>query len=376
MTIVALAGFEQGTALKTLLTSGTTSFVTSPNIGGGTYSLRVNPVTTGVGHVQLGAFGADGDLAAFNVATAWATFKFRVDTLPASGDEIICGLQNTLNNQKFRVRIGADGKLYGYNQAATLVASGTTVLSTGVTYVIGLKVGTSATVGAYEVTINGVSEWSGTTNTTANNNGRLILGKIANVNGNTVDCYFDDAIIDDTAYAAQASSVASLANATANGSTMSWTTGTNASNYLEVDETVSDHTDYVKNDGLSANQVAVFAHKSMATLGITGSQILAADFMTTFRENTAVTSSYKTRCISGATTTDTTGFDGSTGIAIIGNTLVTDPNTSAAWTETALNASEVGGIETLAVSDRMTWVGVEVGYLPAVTKNLLLLGVS
>ena len=68
-----------------------------------------------------------------------------------------------------------------------------------------------------------------------------------------------------------------------------------------------------------------------------------------------------------------------TGGAYLSTTYATDPDTAGAWSTAAIDALEVGGIETAAVSTRLQDVHVYVEYTDAVASSngsLMLMGVG
>jgi hypothetical protein len=81
----------------------------------------------------------------------------------------------------------------------------------------------------------------------------------------------------------------------------------------------------------------------------------------------------------GTTNTDLATVALTTGGAYISTTYATDPDTAGAWSTSAIDALEVGGIETAAVSTRLQDVHVYVEYTEAVASasgSLMLMGVG
>lgn len=362
MAIVAFAGGETGVLGDEVNNSGTTSVVTSP-VKSGTYAYRSNPTTTAAGNLGLQGYQADGTMnnAAYSAATAYHNAWFYVATLPAANDEPIFRARSG-TTQKLELRINSSGNLVAYDRTGTLIATGSTALSLNTWYNIGIKVGTGASA-SYEVQIDGVSELSSATvDLATGNNNNVQWGKANNRNGQTVDFYFDALVTDDAQF--NNGLVAKLSQPTANGAVMQWTAGTGASDYTQVIPIPRTNATYVTSTG-SAGDVARFTTQSLSTLGISGQTIKAVAFIAFMRENSATTSDSKLRVVSGATTTDTTGNDGGTGVTTYGNILNTDPNTGSAWTETNFNAVEYGAIESNAVATRCIWTGAYILYVPS-----------
>lgn len=85
------------------------------------------------------------------------------------------------------------------------------------------------------------------------------------------------------------------------------------------------------------------------------------------------------RTRSGTTNTDLAAVALTTGGAYLSTTYATDPDTAGAWSTAAIDALEVGGIETAAVSTRLQDVHVYVEYTEAVASSngsLMLMGIG
>jgi len=325
-------------------------------------SLEVNPTTTAVGWVEVVGVGTNGTNTAFSLATTYVSFYFNCITAPATGsEEIIQVRQGT--NIKFTVRIDSAMKLHGYNAGGTTqVGTGTTVLNALEWYRLDLKVGSSATVGAYELKINGATEWSGTTNTNANNATNVRFGKVADRSGQSVDFYYGPLIIDDAAYQSENYFYGTSWSPSANGSTMDWTNGTAPSDYSQVSEVPPDNTTYVRNTGTAAGQVALFDFENRSNIGFDLNSIpLSVKARIRIAEDAATTSSQKVRMRSqNSTNADSAGFNGTTTYGTLSLLRNTDPHTSAAWTGAALDDIEIGALESNAVADRCSFVMLDI----------------
>jgi len=356
-----------GSGLETVefdAVGGTEGMVASPVWGPtSSYSFNTNPATTAVGWAQISGLATTGIDAAFSITTTYVSFYFQYLIKPASADEEIIQVRQG-TNIKFAVRIDSAGKLYGYNAGGTtLVASGTKVLAQDTWYRLDLKVGSSATVGAYELKINGVTEWSGTTNTNANNATNVRIGKVANRNSNTVAYFYGLVVIDDANYVADPIFYGGTLLPNANGSTMQWTSGTGASDYTQVNEIPPSNTQYVKNSGAAAGQIGLFNFQSRADdLIDNNATFYAVKARLRLAEDVAATSAQLIRVRSGSTNSDSATRDGGTTYANVSRLLATDPATSAAWTGSAIDAIEAGAVENNAVSDRLSWAAVDVLY--------------
>jgi len=373
MAIVNYTGFETGASDSEYPgLSGTASIVTTP-VKTGTYSLRVNPTTTGVGFLNFQNLDAAGIDAEFNIVTSYIQFNFRYAVKPAANSEMIFRARTTAFALKANVRIDSAGKLSIYDSTNTIIGSaGATVLAVDTWYGIRIKIGTGATA-AYEVQINTgsgfVSELSGTADLTTSNMAYPNLGKPADSNGNTVDFFYDDYIIDNADYPT-AGAVVKAIIPTANSGTMTWTSGTGASNYTQVDDRPYDDADYVMSPTTGNPNIGLFTGASMATLGISGT-ILALKLVGRLRENTTVSSASFIRIKSSMSTADTTAVNRTTTLAnSIYKMALVDPATSVAWTTSGLDAVEFGAVENNAVSTRLTSILAMVLYAPATTIGI------
>lgn len=370
---MALVNFQtMGSGLETVefdAVGGTNSMVTTPLWTKSTYSFRCNPATTATGFAQISAFAATGIDAVFSTTNTYISLYFQYATAPSVSDEPILQVRQSTNT-KFEVRIDSAGKLYGYNSALTLVKSGTTALTANTWYRLDLSVGSSATVGAYELKINGVSEWSGTTNTLLANATNVRIGKHTNRNGNTVDFYYGPVVVDDAAFVSEPNFYVATLMPNANGSTMNWTNGTAPSDYTQVNERPPSNTNYVRNTGLSAGQIALFRVQPRSTYSIdSNASYIALKGRIRAGEDVTATSAQLIRVRSGSTNSDSSTRDGTTTLTSVSRLLTTDPATGAAWTGSAIDAVEVGAVENNAVADRLSWAAVDLLYTIPVTPS-------
>jgi len=178
-----ICGWECGVDGLEMTGLGTGITVISTGVRSGTYCLRVNPTTTGSGY--RGPVNNSGSNFNFTLPAA-ARFGFKADTLPAANSEELCNIWG------MTLRINASGVLLLYN-GTSLVATGTKVLSTGSWYTIELYAPTG--VGTGKVRVYAQNQAPGADEFTWSNNfsgGSVILGKINDRNGNTVDFKYDD----------------------------------------------------------------------------------------------------------------------------------------------------------------------------------------
>lgn len=360
---VQIEGFESGGNEGCQSVTGTSS-VSSTTFRTGGYSFRANPTTTAVGNCRLATMSAAGvPTTAFGAATLYARFYFRAATLPGSGDEEIFVVLDTAGTQKAAVRINSSGNLIVYNNANVSQGTGTTALATNTWYRIELQTTTNASASAFELRIDGATEDSGTATQGSTNHGSYRLGKGTNRSGQTVDFFYDDVSIDNSAFPGVGA--IQRMDADSNGSTAQWTAGSGSSNHLEVDDVPTDgDTTYIAK-GSAASQTHLFGLESSASAGISGT-INAVKGHVRCRESTSGTSANLIRIRSGSTNSDSTTTNMGTTFASYFRLLTVDPDDSAAWTTTDLDGVEVGPVDTSALSTvRCTSVHLQVDYTEA-----------
>jgi len=190
-----LSGFETGQVNDWVRSSGTVAMETT-TVNSGAYSLRVNPTTTAVGYVEH-----DLNDPASNNDTLTARFYFRYATKPTAGnEELFFGTGGGTAVDAFGFRLDSDGHINLYSHPSgggyTLRASGTTALSVDTWYLIDvfIEITAGATADQVVLQINGVEEFN-TTYVFATGSSEplpVFLGKRVDINGQTVDFFFDD----------------------------------------------------------------------------------------------------------------------------------------------------------------------------------------
>lgn len=359
--VTNLIGFETGTLTFDINALSGTGNANSGTVNTGTYSFEANPTTVNTGFINFGIqYLATGQM---DVSTSIGTntftcFYFDYATKPTVNYEEIFRVRTGGGSDKFFMGLDSSGKLIAYDSTAAPIATSTTVLSSGTWYQLCIKVGTGA-AGAYELKINGVSEFSGTASLTVTAAGSISMGKINNRNGNGVDYFFDDISVDTAAYNP---GVVKQLIPNAAGTTNNWTGGTNASDWNEVKQIPSDaDTTYVKS--ITANDVALFNVTDTATAGITGT-VSGVKVISIERDEGGV-SGLQTELSSSGVVASTTTNDPAAAYVQRGKIVATDPNTSAAWTLAGVDAVQVGILNTLSIASRMTSEFLQVLYTPA-----------
>ena len=345
-------GFEAGSAPAEHSIISNSS-VQSSIVKNGTYAYRANPSTTNTGAVTIFPYAADGATTNAIACTNPCSigFWFRADTIPASLEEQMLDFQNNAGGIGY-LTLESDGQIGLYDASpAAGIGTSTTALSSGTWYFIELQVSGGATA-AYELKIDGVSQFSGTRSFDAGTIRAISLGKRTNRNGQTVDFYYDDFYMNDSSYITNARNskvLAMVPNATG-GTYTAFAAGTNSSNFAEADEIPNDSdTTYVKST--NADEAVAFGMQNTSAVGISGT-ILGMRAVARLRDETG-TSINSLRIRSGATDNDTTARDPGASYASTQKVYETDPATSAAWTTSGLDAVEVGATDGAGSSVRI-----------------------
>lgn len=367
---VQIEGYEQGDSGACQSVSGTVSMSTT-TVRTGTYSFRVNPTTTGTGNCRISAISTAGvGTTAFGVATLYRDYGFYWHTKPASGDEEVLVVLDTGGTAKAYLRLDSAGKLVVYDNTPTSICTITNALSADTWYTLQFKTSTGAGSQSYDLQINhAASGCSGTMAQGATNHGSDRLGKGTNRNGQTIDVFYDDYLADDAAFATSDHQIKPMLVA-ANGSTESWVAGdaaclaNNTNCYLSVDEIPTDgDTSYVQN---ATSGAALFTFNGTTTAGISLGTTIAIKAWTNFKEQVDGSAATVVRVRSNATNSDSASNNVGTSYVNRYRLLAADPNTSAAWGASGLNAVEIGVNEGTALQvDRLSSVGIQVDYIPA-----------
>lgn len=352
-----ITGFETGNTAECSTSSGTFS-MQGTTVRTGAYALRTNPTGSGTGYGEINGLATTGANAAFNVATLWIRFYFRYATKPAANSEPILRALNTASAPKLRIHLDSAGKLHVINSAGTDVFTGSTVLSANTWYRIEASIATG-TSAAWELLIDGVSEGSGSTNTTTTNHGAVDFGKVPNVNGNTVDFFYDDIAIDAAGYPGAGQVEAMQPDG--NGTYTAWT-GT----YTDVDEIPHDSdTTYISAMLSTGAETATL--ESTAAAGISGVVAVAKTCAIVRATTDAIATAFRVRTRSGSTDSDTTAdYDASTSYVLLAKLYATDPNTGSAWTLSGLDGAEPGVVNNNNLTEhRCTQILIMVEFDPS-----------
>lgn len=347
-TVFQFTGFEDGSGNDGGTLSGTGS-IQSTTKRTGSYALRINPTTTGTGYYTLDTHGTTGKpIAPLNTNTVYTRFYFRIATAPASAEEEMVDIQDTVANIKIGVTLtsGRVLKLYRSTNGTsltTLLNTGSTVLSTNTWYRIEVKMtgATTATCLA-ALKIDGTAEFTSSSwDDSANQQiGAIDLGKVIDINGKSVDFYYDDFISNDSGYPGAGQSVIIAVNG-ADGNYANFTAVGQSSKWDCVDEVpTNSDTDYVQTSNTQGQKYST-SNVSYSTAGIGASDTINCVKMGAIvkRDNASFAGSLRVFLRSGSTDgAATSAFSTGSAYEYIASLASTDPATGSAWTVSAISS--------------------------------------
>ncbi len=213
----------------------------------------------------------------------------------------------------------------------TLITSSSGLVSTNTWYYIEVEFTRNASTGAATVYLNGSQVATGTgLNTGSTDISNIGVG--ASVSGSAVNADFDDIYITNSATRVGECRI-DLLKPDADDS-VAWSRSTGSTNYTLVNEGPSDgDTSYIYSSTVS--QVDQY---SLGNLGVTPTSIYAVRAVSVARKDDAATKQIRAGLSSGGTTSNGATKSLSSSYAVYDDFWATDPNTSAAWTISALDA--------------------------------------
>jgi fibronectin-binding autotransporter adhesin len=341
--------------------NGTASVQTATKGPYGNAALRCNPASGAKGFVYAGTFGATGAAAAFSKTTIYAKCRFRVATLPSSGQRnqvmgIAYGVPTTVSNVSIWVDIDSSGLLHGWFNAAQL-GTGTTTISTNTWYTLECKC-TYAVTGEFTLRINGTQEWTSTPNITGTQQ-YVTFGRF-DTTASACDMYFDDCSAGDEWVGGTA--VTNLKPDGA-GYVTGWTGGT-GNTYAEIDEdSAYVNTDYIQ----SVDGTNVTSGFTCGNLASGATPIFVQPWYVAIRSGTANCNTQIGVRSNGTNALSTSRAVSSTAV-YSAKVQATDPSGGGAWTEARVNAAEVVLLDattTAAANVRAYAAGLQVEWTPS-----------
>lgn len=344
-TPVNFTGFETGDATD-VYNSGSVTYDSS-TFRTGAYSMKIVAGGSADSYrVVLGTAAADGSLDIFNSATSCIRMYVYVTAYPPVEATLYNGCTGGGTGKAFYY-LNSNGTISIYDSTGATNATSTAVVSLNTWTEVGGCVGTGSPATA-TLYINGSLDKSISGNLTATNNGQWKVGSIGTTGGG-MTVYYDDIMIDNASYPGGGASKVLLP--ISNGSTAQWTSGTNSSNYAEVDELPNDgDTTYIATNA-SANQLHLLNLQSTTTKSISG-RINAIKAYVMTKEPSSVTSAGVLRILTGGTNINTSSRNVGTSYEVQELISSVDPNDSGAYTTSDLDSINVGILENNAVTKR------------------------
>jgi hypothetical protein len=334
MAILNFTGFETSDFTECWASSGTVS-VQSSVVRTGAYALRSNPSTAGAtGYVKLGGFTNEGTNTPLNVATLYVRFYLRV---ASNGQDSTLLLSDAVSGagRKFRLDLTSSQTLALYNKDDTLLDTGASTLSSNTWYQVDVMVGTGASAN-YEIKLNGSSLVSGTGDFRSGNHDYIHLGFPVANGTPTFDAYFDDVVLNDSTW--EGTDVTFLQVDGDGVYNTDWTASA-GNRWQCVDELPASSSDYIQTPPfINADYSATLVSTSAA--GVSGTVKSVKAYATVRR--TTVGSVLYCMLIRSNTTDSVTNTSPAVDAGVRQYVLSTDPDTSSAWTNSAVDAIEVG----------------------------------
>jgi hypothetical protein len=336
MAIVLVEGFDLLTGAD-VLTKYPLSDTLSPSVVAGRFGGQAFVADSSNQNRFLGLA-----IAATTTLAVGAALELPSGTLSGAGGSPGTGLirfYDSANNIQGGVQVGSNGTLYITRSTNVVLATGNPGdLVGGVFNYIEVEWTLSDTVGAVNVYVNGALKvsCSGVDNkNSANNNVSQIRFTTSGTGNNGLKV--DDVYVTNTAARLGECKVETL-SPTADSGTQQWGRSAGANNYALVDEKPENgDTDYV-----TAATAGLIDRYVMADLSDVPASIFAVQPVLFGRKDDAATRSIRTSMVSGATTANGTTLALTNSYLQALTIYELDPNTSGAWTPSAVNALLLG----------------------------------
>lgn len=274
----------------------------------------------------------------------WLGFAFNVQQTVTSGNAVI-GQFNSASGIESTLTLGPSGvwKTWSGATSAQIGSSGTAPVAIGQWHWVELHMVISATVGVFELWIDGVQIVNATGVDTAGSGGSSLVSWEFGGQNNACELNFDDIYVLNTTGSvnntrlgdSKIETLRPASDASPNDGAL--TSGT--SHYAMVDE--------LQNDGVTTTTTLTNASGQEELFGIgslagTPSSIYAVRVMAIAAKSDAGSCNLETVINSGGTVSTGPSTALTTSFGIVSTIQETDPNTSAAWTASAVNAMECG----------------------------------
>lgn len=306
-------------------------------------------ISTSGGRRSSGALScAIGNYAVKTLSTTYSTiivgFALKPNSLSDSWRDILSLFEGATQHLTFTIKAAGKILIYrGNSTTGTLLATGTVTINTGVWTYVEVKVTINDTTGSTEVRLNGVADSGLTlTNTDTRNGGTSgAIDGIWTGTSSSMSALYDDYYVCSTAGSTNNNFLGDCRVdtilPTGDGNYTQFTPSTGTAHWSLVDENPPNTTDYVSSATSGDRDSYTFPDLSgLSSQTVYGIQINAAALKSDAGARSLGTMSR----LSGADK-DGVGTAMSTSLVYISEIQETDP-TSAAWTESNVNAAEFG----------------------------------
>lgn len=339
---VIMCGFETGDSTE-FSASGTANLVQSGTARLGGYALRVNPVGTATSSVLLTTLAATGSGQGNTYDDLYVRFYFLFNLAIVSSSEELMQVCTSSLSRKLALRLQSTGTLRAFaGNGTTSLGIGSSVLVPGTWYRIDVYCGTGTNAN-FTVRLNGATEISGSGNLIATQGGCVRLGKPVNINGNSVDYFYDDVIARNDRFPDDSHIVALKPFSV--GTYDSWTVGGGTSSKVEdVKNRPRDDFGYLVST-LAAGDGQTFVPEPLSRLNVSG-LIQAVKPIVIVRSDT-FGGSLKLR-LRSQIDYDTSASSPSTSYTARHRVFSVDPATGLPWRKATVEACEFGVVENSA----------------------------
>lgn len=305
---------------------------------------RYGVVTNGTPTFATGRFGVGQCVYMKNLGIAHQIYSSAVSALACGFAFKIAGLINktlmgfksggTGGTDQFDVRLTSGGALQATRNGTVLGTSAGSIFTAGGWHYVEIEVLRSATVGTFNIYLDGVSVLS----LTGLNTGSADVDSMdTKQTSDFTDYWYDDMYFTDSATRLGECRIDTL-RPSADTAQKDWTPNSGANNYSRVGDTTYDgDTTYVSAATVGNKDLYDLDNLPFSPLTIHAVQVVAAA-----KKDDATTRTFRSNVKSSSTTANGATKALSTSYQIFSDILATDPATSAAWTESGVNAMQIG----------------------------------
>jgi hypothetical protein len=278
--------------------------------------------------------------------TACSGFRFKLSVMNITGCLHVFG--DSAGDQGW-VRLNSGGTLSYYRGSSggtsntgtgTNLGTSTFTLASGVSYYIECKVKIHASAGTVDIWVNGTN-WLSLTgqNTKAQTNADITKLGIGSCTLSSGTCSYDDfyAMLGSTSAPLGDVRVIPLDPTSDDGTEADWLKSTGSDGYALIDEDQANTSDYIYSS--TASDYSLFGYSN---LPFTPANIYAVAVDTFLAKSDAGTATGRNKMKSGSTTVDGATISPSTTYLNYTDVWMVDPDTSAAWSVSGVNALQAG----------------------------------